>query len=1463
MPMSTIDNLNFKIILDDSDFNARVKADIEAAKKLNTTVSSLLNFRKDFAKAANDLAAAMNKESSSSKKMAESYSALKKKMADVNEEARRQSTLLRSLKGYAGAYFSIEGARRFITELTRVTGEFEKQQVSLRAILQDSSGADVLFERIKSLAVESPFSVLDLTSYAKQLSAFSVPLDEIYDTTKMLADVSAGLGVDMSRIVLAYGQIRSASFLRGQEVRQLTEAGIPILDELAKQFTELEGRAVSVGEVFDKISAREVPFQMVEKAFKDMTSEGGKFYQMQEVLADTLSGKISNLQDSFQIMLSSMGEANSGILKGSVDLLTSMMNNYDKIGQDLLTLAASYGAYQLVLYGTTIKTKGLVKANLSLVKSFFRIKAAIVANPYALAAAGAIAAAYAVYRLVTAQSAFEKAEKSLKNIVDNCNASIDSETMELEYLLGKLKKAKVGTEEYNEVRDRILDTYGQYLTAADKEALLTGKIADEYDRLAESIQNAAKARAMESGLTEIESAKAEEQQTVFKNFNSATKNAPKGIKVQLRDYVQGKSAFEDLTEAAKEYFNTFNPRIITKSTGFGSYTVVSSKQNIFDTMRDELKDIEKRSEDLKDELKEALDFVYEPTGGTKTTNPTTTDYKQVQNALENRIALVKEMAAAYSKMKDAGIGDETIRGKFDEVYPEEYKDLYESFDFNTTLDKLERQLTKANSNVVRSAESALRRDKIDEFTAAFTESSKALEKWLDFYNEISESMPESSEDSFGARVQRVLNKLSANNYKTGDSADKAMANLAASESAKIEADGQAAWEQYYNEGKAAIEKWAEAVKRANRDVAQQAMQSLGKSYLDTFFTSRGIDMTNLGDKSFGQLQTMLDSLREVDMDNLIPEDVVKRAEELGVKIQPMVDFIKQTVNAKEQDVLGAMFSNISEMANASRASLDDVESSLKRIAELKRIIAYKQENNLSTTSEENELMGQTELFKKRLKSPAVWMSGIAEATKKAAGYMKELAVATGNVNMGAMADAMSSVAQNLSAAAQGAATGGWIGAIVGGVTDAADQIITAVINEKAAIYKTKLAMEEFGKQLAEMQYHVSEEDYETIFGVRTISKSMEAYEKAQKALIEYNELVSKAAANPDLEDIFRPILTDEDPTGVNNVVRMNLRAKYNTLKAAYEKGYSELESTLVMTKHRGYLAKEMFGKNNEYATLKDTVPELFDENGFNYENAKTFLSNKDAIRYWDTYNKGVVEAIQNLVTLKEDEDEALKIIDNQLSDMFSDTVSDLTDIIFDAVMNGADAWDQFREKGSEAILELGKQLMQEMMINEYLEPYKEQMREAYKSGDIQETQEKMRDITANMYGGLMDLVPMLQASAEQWVDWMKREGYDPTASGGSLSEGIKSITEDTANLLASYLNAIRSDVSQIRVMQSAANEKMAAMLDALPKAPTLADYLTKIEAHTANISADTSAILKQLRSVITTQGGSTAISVYM
>lgn len=260
------------------------------------------------------------------------------KEAGVNSRALTEQTSY--MAGYMSRWaqrmafaFSVGSIKNFVEQIASVRGQFELSERSLEAILQNKPKADEIFNKTVELAVKSPFRIKDLVDYTRQLSAYRIESDKLYDTTKRLADVSAGLGVDMGRLILAYGQVKAAAYLRGSEVRQFTEAGINMYGELQQYFKEVKGEAYTTAQIVDMISKRKVTFEDVEAIFQRMTDKGGTFYNMQEIQAETLQGKISNLKDAFDVMLNDIGKANEGTMKGMVSWGTSLLDNWKTLAE--------------------------------------------------------------------------------------------------------------------------------------------------------------------------------------------------------------------------------------------------------------------------------------------------------------------------------------------------------------------------------------------------------------------------------------------------------------------------------------------------------------------------------------------------------------------------------------------------------------------------------------------------------------------------------------------------------------------------------------------------------------------------------------------------------------------------------------------------------------------------------------------------------------------------------------------------------------------------------------------------------------------------------------------------------------------------------------------------------------------------------------------------------------------------
>lgn len=290
---------------------------------------------------------------------------------NMNGAMNSQLSIVGQLRNEFLGLYSIYAAQNFLRAVVDIGGELENQKIAMASILQDEGKATTIFNQIKKLAVASPFGVMDLNQYAKQLSAYSIPYNELYDTMKRLADISAGVGVDMGRIILAYGQIKAAKFLKGTELRQLTEANIPMVDKLAERFSKLEGRIVSAGEVLDMISKKKVTFEDVKDVLWELTDDGGMFNNMQEVLSESVKSKWKNLADAIDIMLGDIAEPMGSTLKWTAESLTTLVQNWKEIVPFITAATAAFGTYRVAVYAGS---RAMGVANATLIKGTLAAK---------------------------------------------------------------------------------------------------------------------------------------------------------------------------------------------------------------------------------------------------------------------------------------------------------------------------------------------------------------------------------------------------------------------------------------------------------------------------------------------------------------------------------------------------------------------------------------------------------------------------------------------------------------------------------------------------------------------------------------------------------------------------------------------------------------------------------------------------------------------------------------------------------------------------------------------------------------------------------------------------------------------------------------------------------------------------------------------------------------------------------
>lgn len=384
----TLEDLNKKIA--EHTHNIKMATDAQyaenqakkQAREVNTTYAGALNFSKH-TQSINEQIQAIKYLKEAREKLNKndfgSENEYKKAVKDITDEINRQQEAVDELEGKTKktnselstlsrrliAAFSINAISNYVSKVVQLRGEFALQQKALAAIVQDQKAANKLWEQTVSLALKSPYRVKQLVTYTKQLAAYRVETQKLHDTTKMLADVSAGLGVDMERLILAYGQVKAANYLRGTELRQFSEAGINILGELATYFEETRGKAFSVAEVFEMVSKRAVKFEDVDAVFKRLTGSSGIFFKMQEKQAETVAGQLSNLRDAYEIMLNDIGKQNEGTIISVISAARIIVAHWREIATIvkpiLETLVVGMAAWrvQMALSSKSLKTFGL------------------------------------------------------------------------------------------------------------------------------------------------------------------------------------------------------------------------------------------------------------------------------------------------------------------------------------------------------------------------------------------------------------------------------------------------------------------------------------------------------------------------------------------------------------------------------------------------------------------------------------------------------------------------------------------------------------------------------------------------------------------------------------------------------------------------------------------------------------------------------------------------------------------------------------------------------------------------------------------------------------------------------------------------------------------------------------------------------------------------------------------------
>ena len=283
------------------------------------------------------------------------YDRLKKKMDEVMQKNQQMigsnNALGRSwnyMKNRLAFYFTVGASTQFIKNLIEVRSQYEMNERALGILINSAERGTQIFNELSQMALVSPYTLIELSSAAKQLTAYDIAAKDVVDTTRRLADMASAVGVPMERLTYALGQIKAYGYLNSRDARMFANAGIPLVRELSKYYTELEGKMVSVGDVYDRMKKKAIDFNSVMSVVTKMTDEGGKFFDFQAKMADTLKVRLANLTLAWNNMLNEMGAETQGVLTTAIGSLRTLFAHWKDIDRLLKTIAWTFGMAKLV-----------------------------------------------------------------------------------------------------------------------------------------------------------------------------------------------------------------------------------------------------------------------------------------------------------------------------------------------------------------------------------------------------------------------------------------------------------------------------------------------------------------------------------------------------------------------------------------------------------------------------------------------------------------------------------------------------------------------------------------------------------------------------------------------------------------------------------------------------------------------------------------------------------------------------------------------------------------------------------------------------------------------------------------------------------------------------------------------------------------------------------------------------------
>lgn len=1401
----------------------------------------------------------------------------------TQEEGEKQAQVWQNLVKGATAYFTLQGASAFIKQVVAVRSQFQQLEISFGTMLKSKEKANELMAQMADLAAKTPFGLEEVSEGAKRLLAFQVPAEEVTETLRRMGDVAAGLGVPMGQLIHVYGQVKAQGKLMTNDLYQFMNAGIPIIAELSKVVGKSET------EIKDMVSAGKIGFPEVQAVIKNMTNEGGLFFNLMAEQSKSLGGQISNLGDSFDQMLNDIGKASEGYISGAIQGVTFLVENYKTLGKVIVGLIVTYGAYRTAVLVNIALTKGwavaakedaiakgiqTVATNAATIATK-ALNAAMKANPYVLVATAVVGLGAAMWALKDKTTAADKAQQDYNN---QKQQSIDWE------------------QQHKQKIDELIDSAtNQALADTDRQKALI-LLQKEYPNIFAKY-DIEKLKLADILKLKQEIAKHDSEEKKFQRTN---------------DFLKYQD-FEKILNNAKAGKSGYNVNELKKNSAFDKEMTRVFGNSWVHKMGEVSEYIKERQKIAKNDVKGDVLASW-------SSNIKNLSESEIKKELEHRqklIADLQKQKKAGNKWASHGVNFGGDWFAFNEEELQAQSKILQS-----QLDKLHEQtysytdLSKKYAAAVKQAEkelSDITKNKAgykteDDYKQAVATAKENLKQAQKVYDDFSVNKPKSSSKTSKAKSElptfdyekdkrdkdrlekdRMFEEDEAKIKAMKDGTEKRNALLVfeyekrsetikrkgedelqafiETEKQKAEAEGKWKKGQDFNtdtpaiqEEKARIYKNQEVLNQDNLDEYTRQQEAMYKELLEKYQTytdqRKAIEEKYNADIAAMQAKLGADA----------PQ--VKKAQDEKARELKKLDILYK----KEGTAIAKLFENMrKKTVKEIRQTIVDAEKEIDQLASIldmsdKDNVDYVQnlrqqlEQAKDTADRSDTVFGRLgkniqAIFKFK-PNTIEWKEALQDVLSDAQSITGEfgqlgqefekLGQSTGNEALRRMGQTVQAVSNTLNrtlsmAQTGGSVGGGWgaaIGAVVGLVVSGFETQARAQLEHEKKLREiatSKIAQQnEYNRLLYEERMLMK--NNKSIFGTEEIKTSLEylkIYE--EKWLDLQEELFGDANAR-----------SYHERQGLKNY---NFYEEHKKRRFTPNEIKSSLDNIQVATGSHTKGALWWKKSVTDYSSITLAHSDLIKQNGeFNRSLAESLIKTKE-------FGEGGKEALQKIIDLYDQAQEAQKKFDEYLQNTFGDLGKSITDSVYNSLQKGEDAFESFAKTVGNVIGKLGKQLVYEIYVAESFKNLQEKIRKAADNNSgSRDFAEQSSRIVGEFGNTMKSKIGEMQQFLRDWNTMSSNIGFDFLDEQRKATEkGFARMSQDSADelngqfrlqtqLSVEIRNAALQTANFIREMHQSMQSNAAQQLRHLAGIETNTYKLHKIETDIANMKAGISEI---------------------